>query len=70
MSEAVREMTFEEEYGILREEAKEPFPNEIEQILKNQIVIMGMLQDLQDELEPIQNIQDTYEVLKSNKKLK
>ena len=24
---------------------------EIEQILKNQVVIMGMLQDLQDELE-------------------
>lgn len=49
---------------------KESFPQEIEQILKNQIVIMGMLQDLQDELEPIQNIQDTYEVLKNNRKLK
>ena len=31
---------------------------EIEQILKNQVVIMGILQDLQDELEPIQNIED------------
>lgn len=55
---------------------KEPFPNEIEQILKNQIVIMGMLQNvkclLEDTVIPdeIQNIQDTYEVLKSNKKLK
>jgi hypothetical protein len=31
---------------------------ETEQILKNQVVIMGILQDLQDELEPIQNIED------------
>lgn len=36
---------------------------EIEQILKNQVVIMGMLQDLQDELEPIQNIEDTHQLL-------
>ena len=34
---------------------------EIEQILKNQVVIMGMLQDMQDELEPIQNIEDTHQ---------
>lgn len=36
---------------------------EIEQILKNQVVIMGMLQNLQDELEPIQNIEDTHQLL-------
>lgn len=36
---------------------------EIEQILKNQVVIMGMLQDMQDELEPIQNIEDTHQLL-------
>lgn len=36
---------------------------EIEQIFKNQVVIMGMLQDLQDELEPIQNIEDTHQLL-------
>jgi len=36
---------------------------ETEQILKNQVVIMGMLQDLQDELEPIQNIEDTHQLL-------
>ncbi len=36
---------------------------EIEQILKNQVVIMGMLQDLQDELEQIQNIEDTHQLL-------
>lgn len=36
---------------------------ETEQILKNQVVIMGMLQDLQDELEPIQNIADTHQLL-------
>lgn len=36
---------------------------EIEQILKNQVVIMGMLQDLQDELEPIQNIEETHQLL-------
>ena len=39
---------------------------EIEQILKNQVVIMGMLQDLQDELEPIQNIEDTHQLLVDN----
>lgn len=33
---------------------------ETEQILKNQVVIMGMLQD---ELEPIQNIEDTHQLL-------
>lgn len=66
-----------EEQGLLvRIGEKEPFPKEIEQILKNQIVIMGMLQNvkclLEDTVIPdeIQNIQDTYEVLKSNKKLK
>lgn len=36
---------------------------EIEQILKNQVVIMGMLRDMQDELEPIQNIEDTHQLL-------
>lgn len=36
---------------------------ETEQILKNQVVIMGMLQDLQDKLEPIQNIEDTHQLL-------
>lgn len=39
---------------------------EIKQILKNQVVIMGMLQDLQDELEPIQNIEDTHQLLVDN----
>lgn len=39
---------------------------ETEQILKNQVVIMGILQDLQDELEPIQNIEDTHQLLVDN----
>lgn len=55
---------------------KEPFPQEIEQILKNQIVIMGMLQDvkclLEDSVIPdeIQNIEDTHQILLNNNKLK
>lgn len=41
---------------------------EIEQILKNQIVIMGMLQDMQDELEEIPNITETYKLIIENRK--
>lgn len=35
----------------------------LKQILKNQIVIMGMLQDMQEELEYIPNITETHKLL-------
>lgn len=41
-----------------------------EQILKNQFVIMGMLQDLQNELEPIKNITDTHNLIIEERKNK
>ena len=43
----------------------------LKQILKNQIVIMGMLQDMQDELEYIPNIKETHKLLtEAEEKLK
>lgn len=39
-----------------------------EQILSNQIVIMGMLQDLQNELEPILNITETHTLIIAERK--
>ena len=44
------------------------FPPEIGQILKNQIVIMGMLQDMQEEIEEIPNIAETHKLLTETKK--
>lgn len=44
-------------------------PKEIEQILRNQIVMMGMLQDIQCKLEGddmpefVKNIEDTHKLL-------
>lgn len=34
-----------------------------EQILLNQIEIMGMLQNMQDELEPVQGLQETHDLI-------
>lgn len=50
-----------------KEQVKRNFPPEIGQIMKNQIVIMGMLQDMQEELEEIPNITETYKILRENK---
>lgn len=39
-----------------------------EQILKNQIVILGLLQDLQEELQPISSIQETHDLIIQERK--
>lgn len=40
-----------------------------EQILNNQLIIMGMLQDLNNGLEPIQSIIDTHNLIIEERKL-
>lgn len=67
----------EEQGLLLRVAGKDTFPKEIEQILKNQIVIMGMLQEIKfayldedDVPDKLQNINDTHKILIENKKLK
>lgn len=37
------------------------------QILLNQIDIMGMLQNMQDELEPVQGLQETHDLIISER---